>query len=63
MSDVTARSFDRWLMDNPDRPALAGPRRFAVEFLFFGVKEARACLFAGLFFIAIFITPRDGLST
>ena len=35
--------------------------RFAVEFLYFGIKEARACLFAGLFFVAIFATPRAGI--
>jgi len=33
----------------------------AIEFLYFGLKEARACLFAGLFFAAIFIMPREGL--
>ena len=31
------------------------------EFLYFGVKEARACLFAGLFFIAVFAVPNEGL--
>ena len=36
-------------------------RRFAIEFLYFGIKEARACLFAGLFFAAIFLMPRAGL--
>lgn len=33
----------------------------AIELLYFGLKEARACLFAGLFFAAIFVMPRDGL--
>jgi uncharacterized membrane protein YoaT (DUF817 family) len=31
------------------------------EFLWFGLKEARACLFAGLFFAAVFLVPRAGL--
>jgi uncharacterized membrane protein YoaT (DUF817 family) len=31
------------------------------EFLYFGVKEARACLFAGLFFVAMFAVPRGGV--
>ncbi|MDR0457587.1 MAG: DUF817 domain-containing protein [Burkholderiaceae bacterium] len=31
------------------------------EFLAFGIKEVRACLFSGLFFIAIFTVPRTGL--
>lgn len=36
-------------------------RRFAVEFFYFGVKEARACLFVVLFFAAVFSVPRAGL--
>ncbi|HEU4992009.1 MAG TPA: DUF817 domain-containing protein [Luteimonas sp.] len=40
---------------------LARLPRGLVEFLYFGVKEARACLFAGLFFAAIFVVPRAGL--
>jgi uncharacterized membrane protein YoaT (DUF817 family) len=31
------------------------------ELLYFGLKEARACLFAGLFFLAVFALPRTGL--
>ena len=31
------------------------------EFVWFGIKEARACLFAGLFFLAVFLVPRTGL--
>ena len=54
-------SFDRRLIDNAPAPALYGIRRFIVEFLFFGIKEARACLFAGLFFVSIFFVPREGL--
>jgi uncharacterized membrane protein YoaT (DUF817 family) len=40
---------------------LSGIARFLVEFLYFGAKEARACLFAGLFFAAVFLMPRHGL--
>jgi uncharacterized membrane protein YoaT (DUF817 family) len=50
------------------RPSAAGSRRplsaliqFGREFLAFGVKEARACIFAGSFFLAVFIMPRAGL--
>lgn len=43
------------------RSELSGFSRFATEFLFFGIKQARACLFAGLFFVAVFSTPRVGL--
>lgn len=42
-------------------PALTGLRRVLVELLWFGVKEARACLFAGLFFAAVFVMPRAGM--
>ena len=54
-------NLDRHLMAPAERPALAGLRRFAVEFWYFGIKEARSCLFAGLFFAAIFLMPRQGL--
>lgn len=40
---------------------LTGVSRFGIEFLYFGAKEARACLFAGLFFAAVFTIPRDGV--
>lgn len=39
----------------------SGFRRFAVEFLYFGLKEIRSCLFVGLFFTAMFLLPRAGL--
>lgn len=38
-----------------------GWRRFVLEFLMFGLKEARCCLFAWLFFAAVFLMPRAGL--
>lgn len=34
--------------------------RLVVEFLYFGVKEARACLFVGLFFLVVFSMPKGG---
>ena len=36
-------------------------RRAFVEFLHFGLKEVRACLFVGLFFAAVFLVPRAGM--
>jgi uncharacterized membrane protein YoaT (DUF817 family) len=36
-------------------------RRFLKEFIAFGVKEARACIFAGSFFLAVFLVPRSGV--
>ena len=35
--------------------------RFLTEFVCFGLKNARACLFAGLFFAAVFLVPRSGV--
>lgn len=52
---------DNWLMQHPPKPELKGLRRFFTEFWFFGLKEARACLFAGLIFAAIFAVPKTGL--
>jgi uncharacterized membrane protein YoaT (DUF817 family) len=55
------QTLDRHLLNDPTAKDLNGFKRFCVEFFYFGLKEARACLFAGLFFVAIFILPRDGL--
>jgi uncharacterized membrane protein YoaT (DUF817 family) len=48
------------LRPTPWAPLARLPRAL-VEFLYFGIKEARACLFAGLFFAAIFVVPGAGL--
>jgi uncharacterized membrane protein YoaT (DUF817 family) len=53
--------LDRYLCDTYPWGELAGARRFIVEFLYFGFKEARACLFAGLFFVSIFLVSREGI--
>ncbi|QEI05800.1 DUF817 domain-containing protein [Pigmentiphaga aceris] len=53
--------LDHYLCEVQPWGPLKGLRRGIVEFLYFGVKEARACLFAGLFFVSIFLVPRDGL--
>ena len=55
------RSLDARLLNIDARPELSGARRAATEFWYFGIKEARACLFAGLFFAAVFAVPRGGL--
>lgn len=57
----TLRLLDGHLLDFVPRAELRGPERFAAEFLYFGVKQARACLFVGLFFTAVFAVPRGGL--
>ncbi|MGQ0698916.1 MAG: DUF817 domain-containing protein [Panacagrimonas sp.] len=53
--------LDAHLTLHSDRPDLVGFSRFVIEFLYFGIKEARACLFAGLFFVAVFAVPRMGV--
>ena len=53
--------IDRHLLDASDRTALRGLTRFLTEFLYFGIKEARACLFVALFFAAVFLVPRAGI--
>ena len=58
------RQLDAYLLEAEASPAFtssSGVRRVAAEFLWFGIKQARACLFAGLFFAAVFVVPRSGL--
>lgn len=54
-------TLDRHLLNQQMRADLVGPSRFALEFLYFGIKQARACLFAGLFFAAVFLVPHVGI--
>jgi len=51
--------LDNYLIDSA--PRQLGGARPLVELLWFGIKEARACLFVGLFFLAVFSVPRAGL--
>ncbi|OBX04784.1 membrane protein [Gallibacterium genomosp. 3] len=53
--------LDNWLIYHKPNTQLNSIKRFTREFLFFGLKEARSCLFAGLFFITIFIVPKSGI--
>ena len=53
--------IDQFLLSFTPRRQLTGLSRFLAELIFFGIKEARACLFAGLFFLAVFAVPRTGL--
>ncbi|WP_223879046.1 DUF817 domain-containing protein [Chitinimonas arctica] len=48
-------------MASHTRHGLTGMARFLAEFWYFGIKEARACLFVGLFFAAVFLLPRSGV--
>ncbi|MCS0608619.1 DUF817 domain-containing protein [Massilia solisilvae] len=46
-----------------DRPRQMGSlRRAAIEFLYFGIKEARSCLFVALFFAAVLLVPCGGVA-
>lgn len=38
-----------------------GIKRFILEFWFFGLINARSCLFAGFFFLALFLVPAKGI--
>jgi uncharacterized membrane protein YoaT (DUF817 family) len=53
--------LDQHLLQQKSYPTLTGFRRFLVELWYFGLKEARACLFVFLFFSAVFLAPRAGL--
>ena len=52
---------DQHLLARDARPDLQGIARLLLEFLYFGIKNARACIFVGLFFGAMFTVPRTGL--
>ena len=54
-------ALDLHLLNNSPRQTLRGAPRFLIEFLYFGIKEARACLFVALFFSAVFLVPRAGI--
>jgi uncharacterized membrane protein YoaT (DUF817 family) len=55
------RTLDAHFLEIPPRPELSGLRRGLIEFGYFVAKEARACLFVALFFLAVFTVPRTGL--
>jgi uncharacterized membrane protein YoaT (DUF817 family) len=53
-------AIDTFLMDARPR-TLTHAGRGLMEFLYFGCKNARACLFVGLFFAAVLLVPRSGI--
>ena len=61
MTAAGIAALDSWLGRATLGARLTGLPRFAVEFLHFGLKEARACIFVALFFTAVFMVPRAGL--
>jgi len=54
-------TIDSFLMDARPR-ALTTLQRGLFEFLYFGFKNARACLFVGAFFAAVLLVPRAGIA-
>lgn len=54
-------AIDTHLMDASPRQ-LGRLRRGFTEFLYFGIKEARACLFVVSLFAAIMLMPREGIA-
>ena len=55
------RTLDAHFLEVEPRPELSGLRRGVLEFCYFVAKEARACLFVALFFLAVFTVPRAGM--
>ncbi|MDQ2819574.1 MAG: DUF817 domain-containing protein [Pseudomonadota bacterium] len=53
-------TLDTYLMDARPR-TLTLARRGLHEFLYFGCKNARSCLFVGAFFGAVLLVPRTGI--
>ncbi|MCV2503222.1 MAG: DUF817 domain-containing protein, partial [Neisseriaceae bacterium] len=56
------QQLDNFLINPPLINNLSGFKRFIVEFLFFGVKQARACLFPALILLALLIIPKTGIA-
>lgn len=61
MNVPTLAAIDDHLTGQRPHPWLERLPRCLREFLYFGIKEARACLFVVLFFAAVFTVPREGL--
>lgn len=61
LPDAPLRALDAHFDAHQARPDLSGLRRGVMELLYFGARQARACLFVVLFFTAVFAVPRAGL--
>lgn len=58
---MSIRTLDNHLIHIQEKQNLSGWLRFLMEFLYFGIKEARSCLFVVLFFSAVFLVPSKGI--
>jgi uncharacterized membrane protein YoaT (DUF817 family) len=54
-------AIDFHLLDMRTR-STTGWRRGLLELVYFGIKNARACLFVGVFLLAMILTPRAGIA-
>jgi len=61
LKNTILAQLDQHLLKTKNYPNLIGFKHFLLEFWYFGIKNARACLFVFLFFSAVFLTPRAGL--
>ena len=61
LSLLRLSALDAHLLQAQPRVACEGPVRWLLEFWYFGIKEARSCLFVALFFVAMIGVPRSGL--
>lgn len=59
-SVAAVNRLDHWLMQVTPPADTDGFCRFCWEFWFFGLKQARACLFVALFFASVLLVPRTG---
>jgi uncharacterized membrane protein YoaT (DUF817 family) len=55
------QKIDLYLMSRAAPAHLGKLGTFLYEFWFFGLKEARACLFAGIFFFSMWVVPKAGI--
>lgn len=58
---ASLNALDDVLLHPPRHWQPRGLQRAGLELLWFGIKEARSCLFVGLFFLAVFAVPRAGV--
>jgi uncharacterized membrane protein YoaT (DUF817 family) len=56
------QSIDIFLMGRVVPAQYGRVMAFLYEFWYFGLKEARACLFAGIFFLSMWIVPKAGIA-
>ena len=56
------QAIDHYLMTRETPANTSTWKSFWIDFWFFGLKEARACLFAGIFFFSMWLVPKAGIA-